>query len=699
MGRVTAEFFAPRSIALVGASANSEWTRTVLAGLRDIGYDGDVHLVNRAGRPVDGRPAATSLREIGSPVDLAYLLVPRAGVLDAVTDARAAGVPGVVALASGYTESGEPGAKAQDELVRAAAGLVLLGPNGLGFVNYHRRVALFPPLVRHRAVAPGAVALVSQSGGVAAELLDPFAGHGVGLSLLVCTGNEAGLDLADVVDHLADDPVTSIICLFVEAVRRPGEFLAAARRAQAAGKTIVAVTVGHSRAAARVVAAHTGAIVGNDRSLRAALRSAGVLRVDSVEDLVATSALLLRGGRPARPGVAVTAISGGACSLIADAAERRGLRLAQFAEPTEACLRAALPDYARVQNPLDVTGAVIADPAVLAGALAALRRDPGVGLVLCQLPVPDDVPAATRLLAGVAPGCGPDPKLAPVVVCPGNGIPLSASALELTDRHGLPVVASSLESLVSSAAAVTAALEDAPQPGAGITGLHLPEPDERRRPWSEAQARDLLAENGIPVVPGAVCRSAAEAVRAASQLGYPVAVKASSAALVHKSDAGGVHLGLDDDGQVRLAFESVASMLAGLGEPPAVLVTPMRTGGVELIVGVIRDPDWGLLLAVGLGGIWTEVFDDVAVALLPAGAARVRSMFGELRARPLLGSFRGRAAVDLDRLTGLVLRVAALAHALGDDLALLEINPFSVRGAVAEALDATIIWSTQEGTG
>ena len=392
-----ASMFAPRSIALVGVSERSLWSNLVLDGLDLMGFDGRLELVNPLRPEVRGRPVRASLAEVAAergPVDVAFVLTAASQVGAILDDAAKAGIADIIVLASGFSETGLEGAAAERGLAERArdAGLRMLGPNALGYVNPAARVGLFPPLPRHPLPHPGPVAIVSQSGGVAAELLDVLAAADLGVSLLVGMGNEACIDVADVMGYLAADPATRVICLFLETVRHPDKFLAAAERARAHGRLVVAIKVGQSGAAARSVAAHTGGIAGDDRAVSAALHSAGILRVDTPEELLTTAGVALalgssRGGRGRA--LAAIAISGGACGLIADAADRHGLELAEFSDVTTQQIAGPIAAFGHVTNPLDVTGAVMSRPEILETALRALRGDPAVHTVLCQVPLPE----------------------------------------------------------------------------------------------------------------------------------------------------------------------------------------------------------------------------------------------------------------------------------------------------------------------
>ena len=349
--------------------------------LVDFGLAARTHLVNRRGAPTHGRATVTSCTQIGEPVDLAFMMVPRAATLDALSDAAAAGIRHALVLSSGYADAGEAGQRAQADLVAhaEALGMLLAGPNHLGFANFVDQVPVtaIPGLPR----ATGPVALVSQSGMAASAMLDFATMTGVGLSYLVTLGNEAMIAAGHVLDYLAGDPHTRTVALFLETIRDPAAFALAAHRAAAAGKAVVVLKSGRSELSARVAAAHTGAVAGDDHTIDELLHDLGVIRVTSIEDLILTAGTAAHLGRLARPGIGVVSISGGACDMLADHAADLGAPLPALAPATRAALAGILPDFGTVQNPLDITGAAVIDPGIFTRCIEVMAADPAVGVV------------------------------------------------------------------------------------------------------------------------------------------------------------------------------------------------------------------------------------------------------------------------------------------------------------------------------
>ncbi|WP_433273066.1 acetate--CoA ligase family protein [Pseudonocardia xinjiangensis] len=698
-------FFAPRSIALVGASDGSGWARFIMESLQTAGFAGPLRLVHPVRAEVFGRPTVPSLRALDENVDLAFVLAPTHAVEGVLEDAATAGIHNLVVLASGYGDGGgEEGRERERRLVERAVelDLTLLGPNCLGFVNASAAVAPFglhiaPPLRR------GHVGVVLQSGALTSNVLAFARAHGIGISLLTSMGNEAVITAADVLEHLITDEDTRVIGLFLETIRDPQRFAALALRALQVGKPIVALKVGRSPAGQLAALAHTGAVAGDDAVVAAALRQFGVIRVDSLEELLITAGLLGSGQVPAGRRMGVVTASGGACDIIADRSADEGVEIVEFSEPTTARLREVLPSFAAARNPLDVTGIILADRTSAEAnlgdaALTAVTADPHLDFVLnlVSLPaaMPPDPSIPERRIADIAATIERSPI--PVVNFSATCSDLSEFGGSLLDRHDLHVVGGIEFGLTAVGHAIrwNEVRQDrasrpaaAPAPAPRVASDDLP-----GGAWSEARARDLLAAAGVPVVPAELVADADAAVAAAELLGYPVVLKVCSAAIAHKSDVGGVALGLGDADAVRAAFARViAAGRTVTDDVEGVLVSPMRTGGTELFVGVTVDASFGPVLAVGLGGVFIEVLRDVSLRVLPVDPTEVVRMLGELRGAPVLAGARGTVPVDLQAVAEVATRVAECARSLGPALQVLEINPLRVDGSDVEALDVLVV--------
>jgi acetate---CoA ligase (ADP-forming) len=705
-------FFAPKSIAMVGASDNSGWARYIVTSCMTTGFTGPVIPVHPRAKTAFGKPVAPSLRSLTEPVDLAFILAPQPAVESVLDDMGAAGIKNAVVLASGYREVGGGGVQLEASMVsRAVANdVTVLGPNCLGFLNAHSRSAPYaltlpPPLLA------GPVGIVLQSGALASVVLAFTKAHSIGLSILTSVGNESMIKTADVLEYLIDDEATKVIALFLEEVGDPVRFARMAERADAAGKPIVVVKAGSSLAGQQAALAHTGAVAGDDAVIDAALRQLNVIRVTSLEALLSTAALLGYNRWPGGRRMGVLTASGGACDIIADAASKEGIEIPPFAPETCAAITPHLPSFAAAKNPLDVTGYGLANLSRNSNALSAIDhaldaaiKDPNLDFVLfsgLNLPEarPPDETMATRMEERVA-AVAEKIKSSPIPVIPigSTCVDISGWGKEVLARHRLSV----LPGMDVGIAALGKALRWLENRGSASIGdafaaaavaAAVPARVAAGGPWSEAEARELLTSAGVPVVPGGLAKSADEAVVIAREVGLPVALKICSAQITHKSDIGGVALGLSSEAEVRAAYEKVSAAGATVEDAAVdgVLVTPMRGGGVELLAGVTVDPTFGPVLAVGLGGVWVEVLADTSLRVLPVGAGEVRRMLGELRGSSLLRGARGSMPANLDAVAEAIAGIGRTALSLGGALRALEVNPLWVNGDQVEALDVLVV--------
>lgn len=695
-----AGLFRARSVALVGATERSIWSTAAFANFERLGFTGEVYPVSRKGGTVHGLPAATSCAAIGAPVDAALLMVPEQAIAEAFADLNAAGIRHAVVLTSGFAEVGAEGAARQEALLAAARaeGVTLLGPNCLGFINYADRVPIWTTQPPMPILHGGSIGVVSQSGATAGFIAAFAQRQGIGLSYQVSTGNEADVNVARVVDFLVEDPATKVIGLFLETVHDAPLLAAAARRALAADKPIVAIKIGASETAARAAEAHTGSLVGDDRVFDAVCRQLGIIRVSCIEDLVFTAALLARTGHVWDRRLGLVSISGGICEMAADHAEAAGVAVPRLAEPTRAALREILPAFGTPNNPLDVTGGAMLDASLFARSLPAFGADPGIGLVACFMDLPDTPEEIAGYRGGIVRQIGEGLRGAgkPSVMLSVMARPVQEPGRALLAETGISYLGSGV---LHGLGAIGRAFAWAERQERGLPAAPPPPAPAAERPASEHATLAYLGGRGLPVVPLTLARTAAEAVRASAALGGPAVLKIASPDIAHKSDIGGVLLNLEGEAAVAEGFARImASVRAAKPEAriEGILVGPMRRDpAVELFVGVLRDPLWGPAIAVGLGGIWVEALRDTAIRLLPVTPGEVLEMFSELRGEKLLDGYRGTPGIDRQAAAEAVARIGEAALALGPDLVSLEVNPLRATEAGAEALDALAIWNRE----
>jgi acyl-CoA synthetase (NDP forming) len=676
-----ARLLRPRSVAVVGASADpGKTTGRPVGYLQRHGFDGAIWPVNPRVAEIGGLRCFPDVASLPDAPDVGIVLVGPERAEAAVRDLAARGAAAAIVLAGGYAESGGAGGARQARLREAAGAMRLLGPNTIGLVNLADRIVLSASgALEVEELHPGRISLVSQSGGILGAVLSRGAAQGIGFARLVSTGNEADLDVADFVDALAEDEATSVIALYIEGLRRPEAFRAAARKAMAAGKRIVAYKVGRSEAGAQAAISHTGAMSGADRLYGALFRQLGVIRAERFSDLLDIPAALATGRRANGRRVAVLTSTGGAGALLADS-----FGLAGFELPPPDAMTAerlgSLTGEAAVANPLDLTLAGL-KPEVMRGAIAALLDSPGYDAL--AVVVGSSALAQPRLAADAIAECQAASDK-PVLAYLSPHAPAIGVALQ---RGGIPAV-----SAPESAAAMLAALA-APVVAAVPATAPAAPPDLPSGPLDEAESKALFARFGITPVREEACATPEDAAAAARRLGERVVLKALSRHLAHKSDAGGVRVGVPAGEVAAEGAAMLARVEAATGRRPEGLLVQEMVSGVEVILGLQRDPHLGTAILLGTGGVAAELFGDTALRLLPLDRAEAAAMLAELRGAPLLHGFRGRPPADVTALIEAVLAFARMGEALGERLVTAEINPLFVlpEGGGVRAADALAV--------
>jgi acetate---CoA ligase (ADP-forming) len=655
-------FFTPSSVAVIGASPRpgsigGELFRNVLrAEFRGVAYP-----VNRSGESVAGVRAHRSVGEIGEDVDLAVICLPGSAVLDAEHEALTAGVRALCVISAGFAEVGAEGEARQDELVALARahGARLLGPNCLGIAVAEPRLnATFGP----RALPSGNVGFSSQSGALGLAVLERAADRQLGLSAFVSIGNKADISSNDLLEYWEDDPNTGVVLLYLESFGNPRKFGRVARRV-ARTKPIVAMKSGRTGAGARAASSHTAALAGSEAAVEALFEQAGVVRVDTLEELLDATGLLATQPLPRGRDVAVLTNAGGLGILCADACEASGLALPSLTDTTTSALREALPAEASVSNPVDMLGSAVG--ATYEQALPPLLRDPGVDAVIVLF-VPPVVAGAEEIAEAIARAVEATAVDKPVLAC-------------VISSHGTP------ERLLNAPVAAF----DYPESAARALGRAADRAEWLRRPqgripeiedididaargivgetdrWlTPDEVRRLLESYGLPVVPELTADSIESAIAAAQELGFPAVVK-TAAAGAHKTESGGVALDLRDADAVREAAQRIG---------PPFIVQPLVSGGVELLVGAVQDPVFGPLVALGPGGTFAELIGEAGFRLAPLTDVDAEELVQTGKVGRLIGGFRGNPPADAEAVTDVVLRIARLVDDF-PEIAELDLNP------------------------
>ena len=678
--------FSPHSIAVIGASPKGGAGSIVIRNLQRLGFAGTIHPVNPKYADVLGYPCHPSLEAIPGTVDCAAVLLGDKAILPTLKAAHARGVKGVWAFASGFAETGEQGAAMQREIrdFCRETGLLFCGPNCVGYANITDGVGMYSaPLPR--AFRKGNIGVIAQSGAVLLALGN--SPREAGFSRLISSGNEAALGLADYMDYLVDDPETAVIALFVETIRDPEGVADACRRARGAGKPVIALKVGRSELACRVAATHTGAIAGSDRTLDAFFRRWNVIRVNTLDELLETSILFsgLRGAPTTSRRVGMSTVSGGEMGMLADICSDYGLEFPPLSEEGKAGLRNVLPPYAPLANPLDAWGSGDLKEAYPA-SLSILAREPAVDLLIVSQDMPSNMAEQIAQFSDVAAAAvrARADSGKPVVVVSNISGGIAPSIRKILDDGGVPALQGSTEGVGAVAAWLdwNRALAEETEAPLPLPADLLAELDACGGIVPYALSTRVLAHFGITALCERLTQTPEEAKAAAEAIGYPVALKGISPDITHKTETGLVKLNIADAAGLQRAWDELDQSM-NLHHSDArregILVQGMVTGDVvETIAGVNRDPAFGSAVVVGLGGIFVELLRDVSLELAPLSPSRAKAMINRLQAAKLLQGFRGKQPADVAALEETLVRLGRMAHALGERLVSLDLNPLMV---------------------
>ncbi len=687
-------FFAPASIAVIGASADmAKISGRLLNFLRRNGYAGRLCPVNPNAADINGLRCYPSVAAIGAPVDLAIIVIPASAVVAALEQCAAAGARHALIISSGFAEEGGAKDAVQQQIAAIArrTGMRVCGPNAEGFYNAVESVsATFSPTMELDAArdlppfTARRVGVIAQSGGVGFALFNRGRAEGLRFSKIVSTGNEADLSAADFFAHMVDDPATDAILLFLESIRDPALFAAAAARAARLGKPVVAVKVGRSQAGVRAAASHTASMAGWDAAYDALFRKYGVATASDPDEAVAIMAAFVTCPLPRGRRAAIVTVSGGAGAWMADTLTAAGLDVPELSPALQEAISSFIPSYGSARNPIDITAQAVGQGGVVRSIDLLLDGDEVDVIVVTasftsEHRVTIDPEALRPLLAR---------QSKPVLF-------FSYTRPSDFSRRFMGGAGAALFSglaLLRSAVAALQAQADFVAPDTIMVAplaLDLP-----MGALAEHRAKALLAAHGIPMAPHRLVRAPEELDAAAAALGFPLAVKVQSADILHKTEAGGVRLGIADAAALREAYDAV--LRNAVAHAPGavidgVLLERMVPKGVEIIVGAIRDPVFGPVVMLGAGGVTAELFRDVAYSLAPVGVGEAESMLRSLRSFPLLDGFRGAPPADVAALADLVSRVSVFAAACQDTVREVELNPVIVHPAgqgcaVADAL-------------
>ncbi len=680
----------PKTIAIVGASDSSRggWAQEIYDNLQHCGFPARLYLVNPKRNDLWGRPVYPNFAAIPEPVDLALTIIPSPFIADTLAEAAAHGLKCALIYAAQFGEGGDAEGRKRAQALTSLSektGLRISGPNCMGSLALREKLLLYPAK-RVRALNPGPVGVVFQSGGTFQFWLQQAALRGLDFSYAVSSGNELDLDLADYINFLVEDEHTKIIACLVEGVRRPSAFMAAAEKALAARKPIILVKVGRSERGKAATASHTGAIAGDDQVFDAVCRKYGIVRCPSLDDLIEAGLAFAAGRLPAGNRIAMVGYSGGAKGLVLDYAAEEGAEMAPLAPETRARLPAMIDPGLAPENPLDVGPVIGVQPPKFAEICKVICADPTVDLVTVQglLPVNPGDPYNAEPLRSVRASTDK-----PILAFGRMAQNVSDMSRKYQTETGVPLI----QGLPETVRALQALVRYAGTLRRGVTAL--PEPQGVAGDLAGARFDGLLAQHGLAVPKSSFARTPEQAGDEAARIGFPVAVKIVSPAASHKTEVGGVALGLRDAAVVQDAARAMARRLTA-HDPRATIdgfLVQEMVDGLEMILGVREDPQFGPFMLVGFGGVLVEVMRDVAIRLLPIDETTAREMLASLRGAPLLGAFRGRPARDVDAVVRAMTGLSRLFADRREQLSDLEINPLIVlaKGDGVRAVDVRLV--------
>jgi acetyltransferase len=694
-------FFAPESIALIGASRDQEKIPgRLLAMLRKNEFPGKVYPINPNYDEIDGLVCFKSITDIAAPIDLAVIIIPARGVLAALRQCAEAGVKNAVIISSGFAEEGGDSAGMQDEIAALAkrTGMRISGPNAEGFFSSRQRVAAtFSPAVDVKPDVMPLVAtqkrigIVAQSGGIGFAYLNRAKALGIAVSHVVSTGNESDLGAGEFFDFMVQDPSTDVIMLFIEGIRDVGTFLSAAQRAAEMKKPVIVTKVGRTRAGERAAASHTASMAGWSAAYDAVFAKYGFVVSNDLDEAMTIAAVLTSNPLPKGDRVAVLTVSGGAGIWGADTAALQGLQVPELSQSIQQEIMTLLPSYGSARNPIDVTAQGVHSGG-LQRSIDLLSTSDEVDAILVVLSLSSDVRMPFK-----------EAELKPVLHAQHKPVvfysytwPSDFARRELA-KSGVVLLSGLTHAGIALRRLADHARYEPPAPAqADVMPAHDLSAHLKSPVLSEADSKALLRAAGIALPEEVLVTEKSGLDAAIARAGLPLVMKVQSPDILHKSEVGGVRVNITTKGEVFLAYEALLAN-ARKARPDAriqgVLVGPMAKKGVEIIIGTLQDATFGPMVMVGLGGITTELFRDVVYRPAPVSAGEAAAMLNELKAAPLLHGFRGAPKADVAALAELIAQLSLLAARLRDEVAEIEVNPVLVHpeGRGVTIVDALVV--------
>lgn len=689
----------PTSVLILGASSKpGSSARNIINNLVGNGYKGEIHLLGRNTGDIDGIEIKTDIKDLPNDIDLGILAIPAAAVYDALIDLKNINVKSVVCMSSGFAELGNEGIALQEKIGNYAYenNIRLIGPNCIGYFNYvndfHLIMVPMPKQGTYKKDSSKGIAIVAQSGGIGMFIGQSLSKRAVPTTYSVTIGNQADIELSDLIDFFIEDKYTGAIAIYAEEIKNPNKLLDAIKRANAVNKNIVLMHSGRSEASRSITQSHTGSLTGDYSLMQTKLENAGVAMVNSLEELINLSELLLRFPKPSGGEVGLLTHSGAVCAITSDLFEDNNLTMSELSKEAEIKLKEALPEYLPARNPVDVGVEASKEPSLVGLGLEALSSEPKIGSTLTVLPIDQDVDTKVKFLEGYIKNIKNNPTKPSIYVALDDSGIFEEEFTKLAQKEGV-VIGKSLESAVRTLSNLNRLCLNRAKEKREIINRKLEVINKLEAGnVAEYKSKEIMKQLNIPIPRGELAISVEDALKIANEISYPVVLKAQSNKLAHKTDAGGVILNIKNNDELKKAFikmnESIKEKM-GI-KLDGILIEPMEKLGAEIVIGARRDLKWGAVILVGLGGIWIEILKDVCLITPELGERAIVEAISSLKSSALLKGARGTQAVDLKAIAQTVIKIADLISS-NERIMEVEINPLVAKPSGVVALDALMV--------
>lgn len=688
----------PKSVVILGASAKpGSSARNIIKTLYLNGYKGEIFLVGRNSGDIEGIDIITDIKLLPKSVDLGILAIPAASVYDTLVELKIADVKTVVCMSAGFAELGDEGVLFQEKIGTYAYenNIRLIGPNCIGYFNYvnnfHLVLVDLPKQVAFDKNTSKGIAIVAQSGGIGLFIGQSLGKRAVPTTYSITIGNQADIELSDLIDFFIEDEYTSAIAIYAEEIKNPNKLLDAVKRANRVHKNIILMHSGRSEASRSITQSHTGSLTGDYLLMKTKLLNAGVAMVDSLDELINLSELLLRFPNPVLGEVGLMTHSGAICAIASDQFEDNNLVMASLSLDIENKLKDIIPEYLPARNPFDVGVEAAKNPSLVGTGLELLLSEPKIGSTIVILPTDQNIDTKIKFLEGFIESTKRHPNKPSIYVPLDESNIFEPELMQLAQKKGV-IFGKSMESSIKTLANLNKLCLNRAKQRRQIDNQIIAEFDTLASGnVAEYKGKDILKQVNIPVPNGALATNSEDAIKIANEISYPVVLKAQAANLAHKTDSGGVILNIKDNESLKIAFEKMSNDIKSLGvNLDGLLVESMEESGLELVIGGRRDAQWGAVVLVGVGGIWIETIKDICLITPDLGIEAIIKELSSLKSSALLKGVRGSKAVDLNAIAQVVTKISDLIVS-NERILEIEINPLVAKPNGVLALDALII--------